>query len=205
MKPYCKVEYNDLALNWVKNQRPTLLALQVISKAVYESSPSLRQAGMEFAVWTFKHGASDQLEKAAPDVLKGLLAQLEDGKASAGYCVTKHFSKMHYIVRHYFQISTIASPFLFYMFHYLRVRGSSSSGVDCLQQIDSSLCPRLKFDRPQNTLSANELCEQAESDLDINFFFHANHRRQQYPPSCWASQPWTVCSNLTFLCGFCRE
>lgn len=58
----------------------SLAMLQVISKAVYASSPSLRQAGMEFAVWTFKHGASDQLEKAAPEVLKGLLAQLENGQ-----------------------------------------------------------------------------------------------------------------------------
>ena len=34
---------------------------------------------MEFAVWVFKHGASEQLEKAAPDILQGLWSQLEAG------------------------------------------------------------------------------------------------------------------------------
>ena len=34
---------------------------------------------MEFAVWVFKHGASEQLEKAAPDILQGLWTQLEGG------------------------------------------------------------------------------------------------------------------------------
>lgn len=53
--------------------------LQVISDAVYNTAPSLRQAGMEFAVWVFKHGASEQLERAAPDILQGLWAQLEAG------------------------------------------------------------------------------------------------------------------------------
>lgn len=53
--------------------------LQVISDAVYSTVPSLRQAGMEFTVWVFKHGASEQLEKAAPEVLEGLWAQLESG------------------------------------------------------------------------------------------------------------------------------
>lgn len=59
--------------------------LQVISDAVYNTAPSLRQAGMEFAVWVFKHGASEQLEKAAPDILQGLWAQLEAG--SIAFCI----------------------------------------------------------------------------------------------------------------------
>lgn len=60
--------------------------VQVVSDAVYSRVPSLRQAGMEFTVWVFKHGAAEQLEKAAPDILRALWAQLEDGESQDHFC-----------------------------------------------------------------------------------------------------------------------
>ena len=57
--------------------------LQAIYECLYGRGTTgrLKQAGMEFAVWTFKHGASSQLEEAGPGILQALLALLEDGAA----------------------------------------------------------------------------------------------------------------------------
>ena len=55
--------------------------LQAIYEYLYGRGTTgrLKQAGMEFAVWTFKHGASSQLEEAGPGILQALLSLLEDG------------------------------------------------------------------------------------------------------------------------------
>ena len=55
--------------------------LQAIYECLYGRGTTgrLKQAGMEFAVWTFKHGASSQLEEAGPGILQALLSLLEDG------------------------------------------------------------------------------------------------------------------------------
>ena len=41
----------------------------------------LKQAGMEFAVWVFKHASAGQLQAAAPKILQALLALLDDGES----------------------------------------------------------------------------------------------------------------------------
>jgi hypothetical protein len=55
--------------------------MQAIYECLYGGGTTgrLKQAGMEFAVWLFKHGASSQLEEAGPRILQALLALLEDG------------------------------------------------------------------------------------------------------------------------------
>lgn len=40
----------------------------------------LKQAGMEFAVWVFKHASDAQLAPMAPAVLQGLLRLLDSGE-----------------------------------------------------------------------------------------------------------------------------
>jgi len=42
----------------------------------------LKQLGMEFAVWMFKHASQEQLKPMAPDVLEGLLSLLDEGVLS---------------------------------------------------------------------------------------------------------------------------
>lgn len=39
----------------------------------------LKQAGMEFAVWVFKHAEGTALETAGPSLLRALLHLLDDG------------------------------------------------------------------------------------------------------------------------------
>lgn len=54
---------------------------QVIFACVYGKQKTLRlqQAGMEFAVWTFKHASPERLAPVAPSVLAGLLTLLDEG------------------------------------------------------------------------------------------------------------------------------
>ncbi len=44
-----------------------------------QTTPRLRQAGMEFAVWVFKHAEPSQLAPAAATILDGCLSLLDDG------------------------------------------------------------------------------------------------------------------------------
>lgn len=44
-----------------------------------DTTVKLKQAGMEFAVWVFKHAATEQLTDAAPGILKRLVDLLDDG------------------------------------------------------------------------------------------------------------------------------
>ena len=55
--------------------------LQAIFACVFEARSTLRlkHAGMEFAVWTFKHAAEEPLERAAKPALQGLLMLLDNG------------------------------------------------------------------------------------------------------------------------------
>ena len=48
---------------------------------MYDARTTLRlkQAGMEFAVWVFKHAEAAQIQAVAPAVLRGLLHLLDDG------------------------------------------------------------------------------------------------------------------------------
>jgi Proteasome stabiliser len=57
---------------------------QVIFACVYGADTTLRlkQAGMEYAVWVFKHAADAQLAPMAPVVLQGLLRLLDAGASS---------------------------------------------------------------------------------------------------------------------------
>lgn len=60
--------------------------MQVVFACVYGEGTTLRlkQYGMEFAVWVFKHAADDQLLPSAPTILKGLTNLLfEDETASS--------------------------------------------------------------------------------------------------------------------------
>ena len=61
-----------------------LARLQTITVCLYgqQTTPRQRQAGMEFAVWVFKHAAPQQLAPAAASILDSLLQLLEDGKSS---------------------------------------------------------------------------------------------------------------------------
>jgi hypothetical protein len=56
-------------------------ALQAIFACVFEARSTLRlkHAGMEFAVWVFKHSAQKPLERAAKPALQGLLMLLDNG------------------------------------------------------------------------------------------------------------------------------
>ena len=60
---------------------PCTRAPQTVTVCLYGQSttPRLRQAGMEFAVWVFKHAAPAQLAPAAPSILDGCLQLLDDG------------------------------------------------------------------------------------------------------------------------------
>lgn len=53
---------------------------QTVTVCLYSSqtTPRLRQAGMEFAVWVFKHSAPAQLAPAAASILDGCLQLLDD-------------------------------------------------------------------------------------------------------------------------------
>ncbi|GAX79566.1 hypothetical protein CEUSTIGMA_g7007.t1 [Chlamydomonas eustigma] len=53
--------------------------VQTISECVYGTSTSnrLKQQGMEFAVWVFRHAADHQLKAMGPSMLQGLLNSLE--------------------------------------------------------------------------------------------------------------------------------
>jgi len=55
-------------------------SVQVIFACVYGKQKTLRlqQAGMEFAVWTFKHASPERLAPVAPSVLAGLLTLLDE-------------------------------------------------------------------------------------------------------------------------------
>eukprot|EP00899_Mesostigma_viride_P010697 jgi/Mesvir1/19629/Mv09917-RA.4 len=44
------------------------------------TTPRLKQMGMEFAVWTFKHARDDQLQLLAPIVLDGMIKLLKSGE-----------------------------------------------------------------------------------------------------------------------------
>ncbi|PSC71704.1 proteasome-associated ECM29-like protein [Micractinium conductrix] len=54
--------------------------LTTVTVCLYGASttPRLRQGGMEFAVWVFKHAAPEQLAPAAPSILDSLLTLLDD-------------------------------------------------------------------------------------------------------------------------------
>lgn len=56
-------------------------ALQVIMACVYgeHTTMRLKQLGMEFACWVFKHASQEQLKPMAPAVLEGLLRLLDEG------------------------------------------------------------------------------------------------------------------------------
>jgi hypothetical protein len=57
-----------------------LLPLQTVTVCLYgQTTPRLRQAGMEFAVWMFKHAAAEQLSPAAASILEGCLQLLDEG------------------------------------------------------------------------------------------------------------------------------
>ena len=58
--------------------------MQVIFACVYGADTTLRlkQAGMEYAVWVFKHADDAQLAPMAPVVLQGLLRLLDAGAGS---------------------------------------------------------------------------------------------------------------------------
>ncbi len=43
----------------------------------------LKQAGMEFAVWVFRHASDAQLAPMAPAILQGLLRLLDSGTCSS--------------------------------------------------------------------------------------------------------------------------
>ena len=60
-----------------------LPSLQAIFECVYGPGTTVRlkQAGMEFAVWVFKHASAGQLQAAAPEILRALLALLDDGES----------------------------------------------------------------------------------------------------------------------------
>ncbi len=55
--------------------------LRAVFACVYGGGTTLRlkQAGMELAVWVFKHADARPLAAAAPAVLRGLLDMLDDG------------------------------------------------------------------------------------------------------------------------------
>ncbi|PRW21127.1 proteasome-associated ECM29-like protein isoform X1 [Chlorella sorokiniana] len=58
-------------------------SLTTVTVCLYspQTTPRLRQGGMEFAVWVFKHAAPEQLAPAAGSILDGLLQLLDDGAA----------------------------------------------------------------------------------------------------------------------------
>lgn len=61
----------------------------------------LKQAGMEFAVWVFKHAATEQLRDAAPVILQRLLHLLDDGEQSLSIpfrTASVHTYTVHYPV-----------------------------------------------------------------------------------------------------------
>lgn len=62
------------ALTW-------LGVLQVIQECIYGpgASTRLRQQGMEFTVWTFKHASEEHLEPMAAPTLQALLGLLDAG------------------------------------------------------------------------------------------------------------------------------
>ncbi|XP_060216154.1 uncharacterized protein LOC132643671 isoform X1 [Lycium barbarum] len=60
------------------------LTLQCIFGCIYGSNTTsrLKQLGMEFTVWVFKHGAMDQLRLMGPVILTGILKSLDGYSAS---------------------------------------------------------------------------------------------------------------------------
>ncbi len=62
-------------------QCPTVRCwVQTVFACVYDpTAQRLRQPGMEFAVWIFKHAEAAPLQAAAPPLLRGLLHLLDDG------------------------------------------------------------------------------------------------------------------------------
>ena len=64
------------------------MVLQAIFASVYGlgSSMRLRQQGMEFAVWVFKHASDAQLKPRAGDLLAGLMRLLDTGKVLELFC-----------------------------------------------------------------------------------------------------------------------
>lgn len=58
-----------------------LLHAQTVTVCLYgaQTTPRLRQAGMEFAVWVFKHAEPAQLAPAAASILDSCLQLLDDG------------------------------------------------------------------------------------------------------------------------------
>jgi len=59
-----------------------ICVLQAIFACVFEACGTLKlkHSGMEFAVWTFKHAASEPLAQAAKPALQGLLMLLDNGR-----------------------------------------------------------------------------------------------------------------------------
>ena len=59
-----------------------LCVMQAIFSCVYGEGTTVRlkQAGMEFAVWVFKHASDEQLLPAAPKILDALLSLLDEGR-----------------------------------------------------------------------------------------------------------------------------
>lgn len=57
--------------------------LKVVFDSVYGEGTTMRlkQAGMEFAVWVFKHATEEQLKPMAPVILAGLLKSLQESDA----------------------------------------------------------------------------------------------------------------------------
>ena len=58
---------------------------QTVTVCLYgqQTTPRLRQGGMEFAVWLFKHAEPSQLAPAAAHILEGTLNLLDDGAPAA--------------------------------------------------------------------------------------------------------------------------
>ncbi|EFN52702.1 hypothetical protein CHLNCDRAFT_138705 [Chlorella variabilis] len=61
-------------------------SLTTVTVCLYgrQTTPRLRQLGMEFAVWVFKHAAPQQLAPAAASILDSLLQLLDDGSTRSG-------------------------------------------------------------------------------------------------------------------------
>ena len=55
---------------------------QVIFACVYGAATTgrLKQAGMEFAMWVFRHSSDEQLAPMGPAMLQGLLRLLDSGE-----------------------------------------------------------------------------------------------------------------------------
>ncbi|KAJ8543860.1 hypothetical protein K7X08_025478 [Anisodus acutangulus] len=67
------------------------LTLQCIFGCIYGSNTTsrLKQLGMEFTVWVFKHGAMDQLRLMGPVILTGILKSLDGYSASESDVVAR--------------------------------------------------------------------------------------------------------------------